>query len=287
MLAAVVALAFASTAGASTIFYASSSLNFNAGSIWWVGADGSGARQLRGKLPEGPGGVVASVSRDGKRLFCLCHGTEIDSMKLDGSGLRKVGNRPTRIKYDYTVLGPEGEPFWFQGSHLMTASRNGKHERLVAKGPFEEELAIPRRGKRIAISGGDRLFTASLDGGPLTKIYDSAFPGFREIGEMSWSADGKKLVFVDYPEAEKYEEPQEPEAHAFLYAGGIVRDLPLGPDVRGGPPIFSPDGTKMAGLGEEGSIFLSSLGGGPAKQILKRKCSELCFFRTRLLGWVP
>jgi hypothetical protein len=287
MLAAVVALAFASTAGASTIFYASSSLNFNAGSIWSIAADGSGARQLRGKLPEGPGGVVASVSRDGKHLFCLCHGTEIDSMKLDGSGLRRVGNRPTRIKYDYTVLGPEGEPFWFQGSHLMTASRNGKHERLVAKGPFEEELAIPRRGKRIAISGGDRLFTASLDGGPLTKIYHSAFPGFREIGEMSWSADGKKLVFVDYPETEKYEEPQEPKAQAFLYAGGIVRELPLGPKVLGGPPIFSPDGTKMASLGEEGSIFLSSLGGGPAKQILKRKCSELCIFRTRLLGWVP
>jgi hypothetical protein len=287
MLTAVVALAFASTAGASTIFYASSSLNFNAGSIWSVGADGSGARQLQGKLPEGPGGVVASVSHDGKHLFCLCHGTDIDSMKLDGSGLKKVGNRPTRIKYNYTVLGPEGEPFWFQGTHLMTASRNGKHEHLVAKGPFEEEVAIPRRGKRIAVSGGNKLFTTSLGGGPLTKIYHSAFPGFREIGDMSWSADGKKLVFVDYPETEKYEEPQEPASHAFLYAGGIVRELPLSSEVLGGPPIFSPDGTKVASLGEEGSIFLSSLGGGPAKQILKRNCSELCIFRTRLLGWVP
>jgi hypothetical protein len=283
----VAALAFASPAGASTIFYASSSLNFNAGSIWSVNADGSGARQLRAKLPEGPGGVVASVSRDGKHLFCLCHGTEIDSMKLDGSGFKQVGGRPTKIKYDYTVLGPEGEPFWFGGPGLMTASRNGKHERLVAKGSFEEELAIPRRGKRIAISGGDTLFTTSLDGGPLTKIYHSAYPGFREIGEMNWSADGKKLVFVDYPETEKYEEPPEPASHAFLYSGGMVRELPLSPEALYGPPTFSPDGTQLASLGGEGSIFLSSLGGGPGDLISKRKCSELCIFRNRLLGWVP
>jgi WD40-like Beta Propeller Repeat len=283
----VAALAFAPAAGASTIFYASSSLNFNAGSIWSVNSDGSGARQLRSKLPEGPGGVVASVSRDGKHLFCLCRGTEIDSMKLDGSGFKKVGDRPTRIKYDYTVLGPEGDPFWFQGAGLMTASRNGKHERLVVKGSFEEELAIPQRGRRIAISGGDTLFTTSLDGGPLTKIYHSAYPGFREIGEMSWSADGKKLVFVDYPETEKYEEPPEPASHAFLYAGGVVRELPLSPEALYGPPTFSPDGTQLASLGGEGSIFLSSLRGGPGDQIAKRKCSELCIFRNRLLGWVP
>jgi hypothetical protein len=287
VLVGVVALIFASTAGASTIFYASSSLDFSAGSIWSVNSDGSGARQLRGKLPEGPGGVVASVSRDGKHLFCLCHGTEIDSMKLDGSGFKKVGNRPTRIKYDYTVLGPEGDPFWFQGAGLMTASRNGKHERLVVKGSFEEELAIPRRGRRIAISGGDTLFTTSLDGGPLTKIYHSPYPGVREIGEMNWSADGKKLVFVDYPETEKYEEPPEPASHAFLYTGGIVRELPLSPEALYGPPTFSPDGTQLASLGGEGSIFLSSLRGGAGDLIAKRKCSELCIFRNRLLGWVP
>jgi hypothetical protein len=286
---ALATLTFASSAGASTIFFtSSSSFNFNAGSIWSVGADGSGARQLRGKLPEGPGGVVASVSRDSKHLFCLCRGTEIDSMKLDGSGLKKVGRRPAKTKYDYIVLGPEGEPFWFKGSHLMTAGRDGKHPRSVAKGPFEEEVAIPRRGKRIAVSGYNTLFTASLNGGPVTKIYHSAFPGFRAVGGMSWSADGRKLVFVDYPEPEeKYETAQEPKAHVYLYAGGAVRELPLSQEAIYGPPIFSPDATQLASTDEEGSIFLSRLGGGPAKRILKRHCSETCLFGTELLGWVP
>jgi hypothetical protein len=288
VVAAVAALVFASAAGASTIFFThSTALDFNAGSIWSVRADGSGARQLRGKLPEGPGGAVASISRDGKRLFCLCRGTEIDSMKLDGSGLKKVGNRPTKIKYDYTVLGPGGEPFWFEGSHLMTASRDGKHERLVVKGPFEEELAIPRHGKRIAVSGGDRLFTASLEGGPPTKIYSSAFPGPREIGDMSWSADGRKLVFVDYPESEKYEAPAEPESHAFLYAEGTVRELPLSQEALYGPPALSPTGTRVASTGAEGSIFLSSLAGGPAAPILTRGFGPESLARTGLLGWLP
>jgi hypothetical protein len=284
------ALTFASAAGASTIFFTSSSgFDFHSGSIWSVGADGSGARQLRGKLPEGPGGVAASVSRDGKHLFCLCRGTEIDSMKLDGSDLKKVGRRPAKTRYDYIVLGPEGEPFWFKGTHLMTEGRAGRHPRSVAKGLFEEEVAIPRRGKRIAVSGGNTLFTASLDGGPVTKIYHSAFPGIREVGDMSWSADGKKLVFVDYPEPEeKYETAQEPEAHAFLYAGGTVRELPLSQEALGGPPTFSPDATQLASTGEEGSILLGSLGGGPVKRILKRNCtSENCLFSTDLLGWVP
>lgn len=289
VLAATVAgLILAAGAGASTILFTySTALDFNAGGIWSVDADGSGAQRLRGGLPEGPGGVVASVSRDGKRLFCLCRGTEIDSMKLDGSDLKKVGNRPTKIKYDFTVLGPGGEPFWFEGSHLMTASLDGKHERLVVKGPFEEEVAIPRRGKRIAVSGGDRLFTASLDGGPRPTIYRSAFPGLREIGDMSWSADGKKLVFVDHPESEKGEEPGEPESHAFLYAGGTVRELPLSQEGLYGPPVLSPSGARVATTGAEGSIFLGSLSGGPTEPILTRSFGPESESSTGVLGWVP
>ncbi len=289
VLAALAALTFASAAGASTIFFTSSSgFDFHSGSIWSVGADGSGARRLRGKLPEGPGGVAASVSRDGRHLFCLCRGTEIDSMKLDGSGLKKIGRRPAKTRYDFIVLGPAGEPFWFKGAHLMTERRGGKHPRPVAKGYFEEEVAIPRRGKRIALTDGTTLFTASLEGGPKTKIYHSAFPGIREVGDMSWSADGRKLVFVDYPEPEKYETPPDPEAHAFLYAGGAVRELPLSQEALGGPPTFSPDATQLASTGGEGSIFVGGLSGGPVKQVLTRNCTpENCLFSTGLLGWVP
>jgi hypothetical protein len=281
------ALIFASAAGASTIFFtASSGFDFHSGSIWSVGADGSGARQLRGKLPEGPGGVAASVSRDGRHLFCLCRGTEIDSMNLDGSGLKKVGRRPAKTKYDVIVLGPTGEPFWFKGAHVMTEGRDGKHPHSVAKGYFEEEVAIPRRGNRIALSDGSTLFTASLHGGPKTTIYHSAFPGIREVGDMSWSADGKKLVFVDYPEPEKYEEPPDPEAHAFLYVGAL-RELPLSQEALGGPPTFSPDATQLASTGGEGSIFVGGLDGGPVKQILTRNCTPAnCLFSNDLLGWV-
>ena len=285
--AVLAALTFASAAGASTIFFTSSSgFQFHSGSIWSVGGNGSGARQLRGKLPEGPGFVVASLSRDGKHLFCICRGSEIDSMKLDGSGLKKVGRRPAKTRYDVIVLGPAGEPFWFKGAHVMTEGRDGKHPHSVAKGYFEEEVAIPRRGKRIALTDGDTVFTASLDGKPQTMIYHSAFPGIREVGDMSWSADGKKLVFVDYPEPEKYEAAPDPEAHTFLYASGAVRELPLSLDARGGPPTFSPDTTKLASTGRRGSIFLGRLGGGAMKKILTRNCTlEKC--STDLIGWVP
>jgi Tol biopolymer transport system component len=170
----------------------------------------------------------------------------------------------------------------------MTESRVGKHPHSVAKGYFEEEVAIPRQGKRIALTDGSTLFTASLHGGPKTKIYHSAFPGIRAVGDMSWSADGKNLVFVDYPEPEKYEAPPDPEAHAFIYVGGVVRELPLSQEALGGPPTFSPDATQLASTGGEGSIFLGGLGGGPVEQILKGNCTpENCLFSTDLLGWVP
>jgi hypothetical protein len=290
-LAVLATLVFASAAGASTIFFtASAGFDFHSGSLWSVGADGSGARQLRGNLPEGPGGVAASLSRDGKRLFCLCRGTEIDSMKLDGSGLKKIGKRPAKTKYDYIVLGPGGEPFWFKGTHLMTEAPGSRHPRTVTKGALEEEVAIPRQWKRIALTNGRSVFTASLDGGPKTEIYQSAFPGIRSVGGMSWSADGKQLVFVDYPEPEeKYETAQEPEAHAYLYADGTVRELPLSQEALGGlAPTFSPDASRLASTGDSGSIFLSSLDGGPTKRILARNCRPgNCLFSTGLLGWVP
>ncbi len=290
-LAALAALAFAASAGASTIFFtASSGYDFHSGSIWSVGADGSGAHQLRGNLQEGPSGVVASVSRDGKHIFCLCRGTEIDSIKPDGSGLKKVGRRPAKTRYDIIVLGPAGEPFWFKGAHVMTEGRDGRHPHSVVKGYFEEELAIPRRGKRIALTDGRNLYTAPLDGGAKSRIYHSAFPGPRAVAEMSWSADGKKLVFVDYPEPEKYETPPDPEAHAFLYAAGTLRELPLGQEAIEGPPTLSPAATRLASTGEDGSIFVSPLGGGAPRRILRRHCNReegTCLFSTDLLGWVP
>ena len=202
--------------------------------------------------------------------------------------MKKVGRRPADTKYDYIVLGPKGEPFWWDDEgRLMTARRNGKDPHRVINGYYEEELAVPPRGKRIALSGGTSIVTASLDGGPTTRIYHSTFPGLRAVGDMSWSADGKKLVFVDYPEPEKYETPADPESHAFLYAGGSVRELPLSQEAMGGPPIFSPDATRLASTGEEGSLYVSSLDGGAPKRILQRNCTRAnCLFSPGLLGWV-
>ena len=92
---AAIALTVSSVAEASTLFYTSASgLGFHAGSIWSIKADGSGARKLKGDLPEGPLGVAASLSRDGRQIYCLCRGHEIDSMKASGGALKKVGKRP-------------------------------------------------------------------------------------------------------------------------------------------------------------------------------------------------
>jgi Tol biopolymer transport system component len=286
---AATSLVFASAAGASTILYTTIGDGKDPGAIWSVRPDGSGARALRRKVPFNLSGI-ASISRDGKHIFCVCRGREIDSMKVDGSQFTKVGRLHVETEIAAVTLGPEGEPFWPKGSHLMTAGRDGGHPHSIVKLRFAvPQVAIPRRGRRIALSERATVYMVPLGGGPRTEIYHSAIPGRRYVSDMSWSADGKKLVFVDYPEQEKYETPTDPKAHAFVSGGGSVHELPLSQEAIG-EPMFSPDSTRLASIGEDHSIFVSSLGGGPVKQIVKGHCSPetmLCSVLTDLLGWVP
>jgi WD40-like Beta Propeller Repeat len=288
VLAAVTSLVFASAAGASTILYTTIGNGNNSGGIWSVRPDGLGARELRSKTPSGLSGVIASVSRDGKHIFCVCRGNEIDSMKVDGSHFKQVGWLQVGADYTAVTLGPGGEPFWRRGAHLMTVRRDGRHPHSIAKIAGIPQFAIPRRGRRIALSESATVYTVP-SGGPKTEIYHSAIPGLRWVSDLSWSADGKKLVFVDYPEQEKYETPADPKAHAFLYAGGRVHELPLSQKAIG-EPMLSPDSTRLASIGKDHSIFVSSLGEGAVKQVVRGHCSPvtmICSVLTDLLGWVP
>src|SRR5262249_50286572 len=120
-------------ASAGTVYYSTADIYFS-GKLWSVGDHGGSRHLLRQNLFPGPSRVIATISRDGRRILCLCRRGEVDSMRLDGSGMRRIGPRPPGTRYDLVALGAGGETVWLDERHnrLMIQAADGSHRRPVA-----------------------------------------------------------------------------------------------------------------------------------------------------------
>ncbi len=281
-------------AAAGTVFYSTANIYFS-GKLWSVRDDGTHRRLLRSKLFTGPSGVVATISRDGKRILCLCRRGEVDSMKLDGSGLKQIGVRPRGTRYDTVGLGAAGETLWMEFRHdrLMMEDADGSHARPVVRGGHglfvEEEFAISPDGRKVAFVGFHgrpaEVWIAPVGGGPKKLAYRSV--GEREIHGLQWSQDGRALAFVDYPVEEKYEIPDDPEDHFIVYSGARAREVHVAAPASSGQPFFSPDGSSMALPGEEpGTLYAVGRDGQVERQLRRGRCGEVqCLFGPTAFGW--
>jgi WD40-like Beta Propeller Repeat len=288
-------------AAAGTVFYSTANIYFS-GKLWSVRDDGSHRRLLRGKLFTGPSGVEATLSRDGKRILCLCRRGEVDSIKLDGSEMRQIGVRPRGTRYDVVVLGAGGETLWFEDRHdrVMTQGVDGSHPHALVRGNqnrfVEEEFAISPDGRKLAFvvgncvttcaAGGEEVWIAPTGGGP--KKLAAKIPGEREIDQLQWSQDSRSLTFVNYPIEEKYEIPEDPNDHFILYSGGHAREVQIAPPAAAGQAFFSPAGSLMALPGEvPGTLYTVSLDGQVHQRLLGELCGEVrCLFGPTAFGWL-
>ncbi|HEX2392311.1 MAG TPA: hypothetical protein VHI77_05270 [Solirubrobacterales bacterium] len=288
----------------STLLYATANYAFS-GKVWSVHADGSDRRLLRGGLVTGPTGVTATISRDGRRILCLCRGEQIDSMRLDGTRMRQIGRRPKGSKYDIVELGTRGETLWVDertGRRLLMERPDRSHRRVVATPPrgeyFEEEFAISPAGDRVAFVAGacgrgecrDDVWIEQVRGGARTRAYRTpGGVGERGIAGLRWSRDGTALAFIDYPEPEKYEEPPDPSDHLFVYERGEATEVPVAEPATPFGAFFSPDRSALAVSGKDSrTIYALTLAGHPPQPITGTGCNEVkCLFGPTVFGWLP
>lgn len=278
--------------------------------LWSVGGSGGGARKLRARMPVGPEGGVATLSRDGQRILCICRNGEIDSVRLDGTHLRRLGPLPRAVRYGIVTLSSTGRAFWVNGNRRIVSRQAGSRRQQVFRGVAAPEAVLDERvvpspdGRRIAYVAygclesacGDEdvqtLLAANADGSDRTVVFRSSGLA-KEIWEVAWSSDGSKLIFSDgtgegdpkgelpvsYPR-EYFVAPADGSNPA-----GTRVVLPL----NASDPFFSPDATRLIfSERTRSSVELwtsGSDGSGPAP-LLPTSCRDFrCEFSPRVFAW--
>ncbi len=95
--------------------------------------------------------------------------------------------------------------------------------------------------------GYDHVFVVPADGGAPRQL---TFGTFHDEGPLSWTPDGRTILFSAVRAADWEREPNNSEVQALDVASGTITPLTkrYGPD---GAPRVSPDGTKIAYLGAD------------------------------------
>ena len=93
--------------------------------------------------------------------------------------------------------------------------------------------------------GYDHIFVVDADGGAPQQL---TFGDVNDGGPLSWTPDGKRILFSAVRTAGWQREPNNSEVHALDIASGTLTALTTryGPDLA---PIVSPDGTRIAWIG--------------------------------------
>ncbi len=304
------ALAFAfplaSAAGAAvpTIIFTKSARNEQVGQLWSIREDGANPRMLRRRMPVGPEGAIASLARDRRHLFCICRRGEIDSVDLHGRHLRRIGSQPHGTRYDVVTIGPNGDPFWVDRANriytqrgdgpprLVLWSRNSVVDERVVPNPAGTRLAFVRYGcLGLVCQPGDavQVRTVGVDGSGPRTVYVG--PDDREIEDLSWSADGRRLVLFSTTPFEKPPAPPVEFEYLVVNASGsnphqVAQLAPLGVS----RPFFSPDGTRFAvsnyASGGYERLDVMGLDGSGLETVFKGTCRwPACEFSPRAIAW--
>ena len=93
--------------------------------------------------------------------------------------------------------------------------------------------------------GFSHIFLVSADGGAPRQL---SYGNYHDDGPLSWTADGRSIVFSANRKPEWEREPQDSEVYALDVQTGALRALTdrRGPDAS---PVVSPDGQRIAYLG--------------------------------------
>jgi Tol biopolymer transport system component len=301
-LAAVLAGAPAASAAPGTIFATVGSPEPGAAQLWSVREDGTRPKLLRRRMPVTPEGGAAVLARGGKRILCICRDGEINSIRTDGTHLRRLHTLPRDTRYDIVTLSSTGWAFWVKGNKWIVGQKAGAKPRRIATfsgGAVIDERVVPSPdGRRLAVAvygpadNVESVVALRLDGSDRTLVYQGSGLG-KEIYDLAWSADGSQLIFSDGTGGEsdpKGELPVHYPRQTFLAPSdgsnpaGTVVPLPA----FNSNPFLSPDGALLAYTAYvEGGprLTLTGLDGTAPRLLPATGCRSYCEFAPRVVGW--
>ena len=248
-------------------------------SIWLVDA----ASGVQRPLVTGAGAHFSPRwSPDGKRLaFVSSHGTgapQLYVLWLDGGAKVKVTGLPDSP--GALAWSPDGRQIAYTMRVPGEAPKMGAQPSQRPEGAqWAEPLQVIDRVTYRADGGGyaqpgyDHLFLVSADGGAPRQL---TFGDFDDGGPLSWTPDGKRVVFSANRHENWQRDINNSEVYALDIASGAVTALTSrnGPDAGA---MVSPDGKHIAYLGyddvnrsyENSDLYLMNSDGSGSRLLIK------------------
>jgi Tol biopolymer transport system component len=261
------AVASSAAAGAATqprwiVFSATSSGHINA-QLYRIQTSGEGLKQLTtGSYTS----LAPSFSRDGKRIVFARVGVGILSMNLDGTGLRRL---TTNGRDSYPTWSPDGKRIAFvrpfkTGWKLHVMSSSGAGEHALPKAPPSGRPTWTAGGLVIP-SGGDLLKLDPATGRVL-KYYGVTIDAVWGLNSVALSPSGTAITFVGARSSEPgdMECGEGPCQRFALYKANTLKNKKPQRVVKdGGPATFSPNGSQLAFVSNNGLVIWTLASGKP------------------------
>jgi acylaminoacyl-peptidase len=244
-------------------------------SIWLVDANGRNHRPLA----QGPGGYGSPVWSPNSRAVAYvaneAGGAELRVFYMDtqrSATLARLAGGANNLTWS-----PDGRTLAFQG---FVEEANPEPAGLPPK-PEGAQWAEPARviegvvyridGQGYVHSGFDQIFVLPADGGAPRQL---TYQARSYDGRMSWTPDGRRLVFsANAEEGWEYQAVESDVYSLDIESGATVRlTQRTGPE---NSPILSPDGRRLAYVGFEdrrqfyqvSDLYVADADGGNARNI--------------------
>lgn len=262
----------------------------NRGAIWLV--DTASGQQR--PLVAGPGSHGAPRwSPDGTRLAYASadeSGSQLWVRWLDSGAATRITNLPDAP--GSITWSPDGKSIAYTmrvpGEGLKLGSAPSRPEGAKWAEPLEiiDRVTYRNDGHGYVQPGFDHIFIVPADGGAPRQL---TFGNFDDGGPLSWTPDGRSILFSAVRKANWEREPQDSEVYALDVASGALTALTsrYGPDAA---PAVSPDGKQVAYLGfddkhrtyENLELYVMNRDGSGARSVSARHDISVDDFR-----WSP